>query len=213
MLPVLTDAQYTDRGFFIESSDFIPFSFSGGYTPSFDFELFDLSSFSPLQANEFGAETSFRANTPTRYADFSLDQLLGMTRTPNEIPFLTRNYQDDFELLNMLRFFQSGTGDLPGSRAQIEAEVEKTKKVYEQAKDEYSKIKQIGDAIRGAGKGVYDVATAPTELPGRAAEATNEVAKSAMKPLSDNLKTFVQTYAIAIIAFVALIFLFLFVRK
>lgn len=79
----------------------------GSYVPSFDFELFDLPNFSPLQANEFGAFTSFSANTPTSFTDYSLDRLLGLLRTPNPVPFPTRNFGNDFELENMLRFFQS----------------------------------------------------------------------------------------------------------
>jgi hypothetical protein len=43
--------------------------------PSFDFELFRVPFFSPLQAQEFGATTSYQANTPVAYADYSLSQL------------------------------------------------------------------------------------------------------------------------------------------
>lgn len=47
--------------------------------PSFDFELFRIPFFSPLQAQEFGSITSYQANTPVQYADFSLSQLFAQT--------------------------------------------------------------------------------------------------------------------------------------
>jgi hypothetical protein len=47
--------------------------------PNFDFNLFSTSAFSPLTAEEYGAGTSFSANTPAPWTDFSLGQLVGLT--------------------------------------------------------------------------------------------------------------------------------------
>src|SRR5215510_11130766 len=43
--------------------------------PSYDFRIFDIPFFSPLQAQEFGADTTFSASTPLSYVDYSFNQL------------------------------------------------------------------------------------------------------------------------------------------
>jgi hypothetical protein len=45
------------------------------YVPSYDFRIFDIPFFSPLQAKEFGADTTFSAATPLNYIDYSFNQL------------------------------------------------------------------------------------------------------------------------------------------
>jgi hypothetical protein len=80
------------------------FGFDSPYQPSFDFSLFSIPHFSPLQANEFGAMTSFSANTPTPYVDYSLNQLLGILQTPNNIPFTSNPFPGANPFGN---FFQS----------------------------------------------------------------------------------------------------------
>ncbi len=45
------------------------------YIPSYDFRIFDIPYFSPLQAQEFGADTTFSASTPLGYIDNSFNQL------------------------------------------------------------------------------------------------------------------------------------------
>lgn len=55
--------------------------------PSFDFQLFKVPFFSPLQAQEYGATTTFQANTPAQYADFSLSQLFGIADPQQNYPY------------------------------------------------------------------------------------------------------------------------------
>lgn len=55
--------------------------------PSYDFNLFDVPTFSPLYANELGASTSFSANDPAPYVDFSLGQLIGTIQPNNSLPY------------------------------------------------------------------------------------------------------------------------------
>lgn len=52
------------------------------YIPSFDFRLFELPQFSPLQAQEFGVETIFGASDPPWFVDRSIDQLFGLGNMP-----------------------------------------------------------------------------------------------------------------------------------
>ncbi len=61
------------------------------YIPSYDFGLFDIRNFSPLQAQEFGADTYFSANTPTSYVNFALNQLQGLTDPRNPYPYVSRS--------------------------------------------------------------------------------------------------------------------------
>lgn len=62
------------------------------YIPSYDFDLFDLPQFSPLQAQEFGAETSFRANTPLSFVDWSLNQFAGLMNPQASFPYLQTQF-------------------------------------------------------------------------------------------------------------------------
>lgn len=48
------------------------------WNPSFDFRLFELPQFSPLQAQEFGAETIFGAADPPWFVDRSIGELFGL---------------------------------------------------------------------------------------------------------------------------------------
>ena len=57
------------------------------YIPSYDFQIFDLPQFSPLQAQEFGAETSFSANTPLSFVDWSLNQFAGLMNPNAAYPY------------------------------------------------------------------------------------------------------------------------------
>lgn len=62
------------------------------YIPSYDFDLFDLPQFSPLQAQEFGAETSFRANTPLSFVDWSLNQFAGLMNPQASFPYVQTQF-------------------------------------------------------------------------------------------------------------------------
>lgn len=64
------------------------------YIPSFDFRIFDLPLFSPLQAGEFGAATSFSANTPTSFIDYSINQLSGLRNQIGNLPSVVDTFSD-----------------------------------------------------------------------------------------------------------------------
>lgn len=58
--------------------------------PSYDFGLFDIREFSPLQAQEFGADTYFSANTPISYVNYAINQLTGLTQPDNPLPYISQ---------------------------------------------------------------------------------------------------------------------------
>lgn len=59
--------------------------------PSYDFQLFEIPYFSPLQLQEFGIDPYFSAGTPTRYVDYVLNQIAGLTQPSNGRPYAARN--------------------------------------------------------------------------------------------------------------------------
>lgn len=97
--------------------------------PSLDFKLFDVPSFSPLEANEYGAMTSFSANTPTKYLDFALNQLFGLTQSSNARPYRQVQFPAESELSNLLSFFQGGASETR----------ERLKRVRDEADEMYRK--------------------------------------------------------------------------
>lgn len=99
------------------------------YIPSYDFDLFDLPQFSPLQAQEFGAETSFRANTPLSFVDWSLNQFAGLMNPRASFPYLQSQFPSEIDTRFGIPFFQGGQ-----TRAEIEAEVARTKQVFDDAR-------------------------------------------------------------------------------
>lgn len=101
------------------------------YIPSYDFDLFDLPQFSPLQAQEFGAETSFRANTPLSFVDWSLNQFAGLMNPRASYPYVQTQFPSDIDTAFGQPFFQSG--QKPQTREEIEAEVAAAKAVYDKA--------------------------------------------------------------------------------
>jgi hypothetical protein len=77
------------------------------WNPSYDFRLFDIGWASPLQANEYGAATSFRANDPTSFVDFSLNQLAGLLNPRSAYPYPQRQLPMPIEEVPFLSFFQN----------------------------------------------------------------------------------------------------------
>jgi|SRR5215813_1496785 len=77
--------------------------------PSYDFGLFDIREFSPLQAQEFGADTYFSANTPLNYVDFALNQFSGLTQPLNPTPYIANSSDvvPTFIPQELQRFFQN----------------------------------------------------------------------------------------------------------
>src|SRR5262245_39653048 len=77
--------------------------------PSYDFRLFDIGWVSPLQANEFGAATSFRASDPTSFVDFSLNQLAGLLNPRAANPYPQRQVGGPIEDVPFLTYFQGAS--------------------------------------------------------------------------------------------------------
>lgn len=78
------------------------------WNPSYDFRLFDIGWASPLQANEFGAATSFRASDPTAFVDRSLNQLRGLLDPRAAYPFAQNQLPTPLEDVPFTGFFQGG---------------------------------------------------------------------------------------------------------
>lgn len=78
------------------------------WNPSYDFRLFDIGWASPLQANEFGAATSFRASDPTAFVDRSLNQLRGLLDPRAAYPFAQNQLPVPLEDIPFTGFFQGG---------------------------------------------------------------------------------------------------------
>lgn len=76
------------------------------YIPSYDFEIFDIPSFSPLMADEFGASTSFSANTPTGYLDRSINLLTGLTQPNNPLPYIQNQFPASIGNIDYIPYFQ-----------------------------------------------------------------------------------------------------------
>lgn len=77
-----------------------------GWNPSYDFRLFDVGFMSPLQANEFGAQTMFRASDPTSFVDNSLNQLAQILNPRAARPFPQRQLPSPIEDIAFTPFFQ-----------------------------------------------------------------------------------------------------------
>ena len=107
-----------------------------GVNPSYDFRLFDIGWASPLQANEFGAATSFRANDPTSFVDFSLNQLAGLLNPRAANPYQQRQLPASIEEVPFLRFFQGDTRAAEIEAAKRQADLERA---IRQAEEEAAK--------------------------------------------------------------------------
>lgn len=196
------------------------------YQPSFDFELFSLPSFSELYANEFGATTSFNANTPTGFTDYSLSRLLGALQTPNQNSFERAYFPNnsDMDLSTLLNFFQGQSkgyyDPTKSSTVRQPSEQPDVVIVYPQGSGpqtdrpgDSTRTPSLSDLIKDIpiigtiGKGAETVAGVP--------EAVATEAKVTAKG-AETVKGFFDFFAknsVALIALIAIIFLFLFVRK
>lgn len=86
--------------------------------------------FSALQAQEFGADTTFSASTPISYIDYSLNQLAGLTNARASYPYIQNQFPypvDTFDFQNYFSGFETQ------SRSDIENEVAKRKAEFEAA--------------------------------------------------------------------------------
>jgi hypothetical protein len=167
------------------------------YIPSYDFTLFKIPWISSLQAQEYGAETTFRANTPLAFVDYSLSVLQGLL-DPNQAtaPFTQTN------------FFQTPQGrDTPQTRAEIEAEVEKRKAEFEKSVNIFDILR--GRTVRsgeGTGPIVGSQETKSIDDAGIAKSKTGEELKKWFDALPAGSGVFLIAVAVVIL-------LLLFVRK
>lgn len=94
------------------------------YIPSYDFRIFDLPMFSPLQAQEFGAETMFSSNTPTSFIDYSINQLSGLLNPNSPFPYVQRQFPSVIDSFETNTFFQ-GASDTRAKLKQIRDEADR----------------------------------------------------------------------------------------
>lgn len=167
------------------------------YVPSYDFNLFSIPWISSLQAQEYGAETTFRANTPLSYVDYSLNQL---QRILNPIQESTA-------------FFQTPQGrDLPLSRnPQGTADYEEA---VRKAEEEFRKSVNIFDIARGrtvrSGQGTGPIIGSQQTASVDDAGIDKSKAGQTLKEWYDALP---QGAGVFLIGLVVVILLLLFVRK
>jgi hypothetical protein len=94
------------------------------YVPSYDFRIFDLPQFSPLGAQEFGADTMFSASTPTRFIDYSINQLSGLLNPNSPFPYVQRQFPSVIDSFEVSTFFQ-GASDTRAKLQQIRDEADR----------------------------------------------------------------------------------------
>lgn len=193
----------------------------GYYNPSFDFELFSLPNFSDLYANEFGASSTFNAQTPSSYVDFSLSRLLGLMQTPNEVPFERATYPSNgnMDLANLLTFFQSGTGELPKRPDIIQVYPAPNPQAATQERQ------QAESEVKRTGCNVFDIITGrcqPAIVEGIAKPKDEEritsdgqgiLGDKSSKSIGEWFKTLPEGSGIFLIAVAIIILLLLFVRR
>jgi hypothetical protein len=165
------------------------------WNPSYDFRLFDVGWISPLQANEYGAATSFRASDPTAFVDQSINLLSGLLNPRAAYPYVQRQVGAPIEEVPFLSYFQGQ------SRAQVEAEVEANRQRYEEAKRRAESVNIFG----GRGPIVGNKELKNVDDAGMAKSTVPDQVKAWIAALPAGSGVF-------LIAIVALIFLFLFAR-
>lgn len=86
--------------------------------PSYDFGLFDIQEFSPLQMQEFGAQSSFSASDPVGYVDFSINQLRNIVNPNSAMPYRIRQFPTNIYPDVLPNFFQSESASTTRERLQ-----------------------------------------------------------------------------------------------
>ena len=166
------------------------------YIPSYDFQIFDLPSFSPLEANEYGADTSFSANTPTWWMQRSLSLLAGLTQPDNILPYINNQFSTAQQ-----------------TRAEIEAEVAKRQADYEKAKADVTAPKTCPDGYKPVSVfGIFSYCGKELKSDDSSVGANAKVPPG-MQQAETLLKALPAGSGIFLIAVVIIIFLLLFVRR
>lgn len=184
------------------------------WNPSYDFRLFDIGWVSPLQANEFGAASSFSASDPTSFVDYSLNQLYGLLNPRAAYPFVQRQLPVPIEDIPFATYFQGQ------SRAEIEAEVRRRQAEVERARRDAEEAHErigvnIWDILRGrtvrSGEGTGPILGSGANQPGDASVG-DDPTHSGQK-ISEWIKALPEGSGVFLIAVAALIFILLFVRR
>lgn len=175
------------------------------YIPSYDFKLFKIPNFSPLEANEYGAMTQFSANTPLSYVDYSINQLQGLLQPDNAYPYAQRQFPSPVIPYELQSFFQNQ------SRADIEAEVAKRQADYEKAKADVTKPKTCPEGYKPVSVfGIFSYCGKGMQSDGPGTMKESDVGLGSFEKFLNALP---QGSGIFLIALVVIILLFLFVRK
>jgi hypothetical protein len=179
------------------------------YIPSFDFRIFDLPSFSPLQAQEFGAETSFSANTPLSYVDFSLNQFANLLRPNTNTPYIQNQFPIPIDGATFENYFQGVTR----SRAEIEALAKQQSEEFEKAKADVTAPKTCPEGYKPVSVfGIFSYCGKGLKSDGDQTLG-DKTAPPGMQSLETFLNAIPQGAGIFLIALVVIILIFLFVRR
>ena len=191
------------------------------YIPSYDFRIFDLPMFSPLQAQEFGADTMFSANTPTNYVDFSINQLSGLTNPNSPFPYVQNQFPAVIDRFNLDDYFAT-VQDSP------QAAKDRLRKLRDQANEilgentpapsPFPNTAKQSDCPPGYERvnplGITWLSYCGKQLHSDDTNATgNKTAPPGMQALETGLNALPQGAGLFLIAIVAIVFLLLFVRK
>lgn len=180
------------------------------YIPSYDFRIFDLPMFSPLQAQEFGASTSFSANTPTNFIDYSLNQFAGLTNPQAAFPYIQNQFPSVVDKFNFDNYFQSFQTQ---TRAEIEAEVEKRRAEFEKAKQAATAPRTCPEGYSPVSVfGIFSYCGKKLVSDGQGTMGDKE-APPGMQSVETFLKAMPPGTGIFLIAIVAIILLILFVKR
>lgn len=175
---------------------------TSNYIPSFDFNLFTIPWVSPLQAQEYGAESTFRANTPLSFVNYSLSQLAGLAESGNGIPFATQN------------FFGNAQDNAQTTRDRIRALRDEADRLLKEAGGDTQDCPQGRNIVGGCGpilgsKKVESVDSSVGKDPTDSGKKMQELGKT----VKDYYNALPKAAGIFILALVAVIFLVLFARK
>mgnify|MGYP003575383850 CR=1 FL=1 len=88
------------------------------YLPSYDFSLFDVQEFSPLQMQEYGAQTTFGASDPVDYVVFSINQLRNIVNPNSAMPYRIRQFPTTIFPDVFPNYFQSESASTTRERLQ-----------------------------------------------------------------------------------------------
>jgi len=188
--------------------------------PSYDFRIFDLPMFSPLQAQEFGADTMFSANTPTGFVDFSINQLSGLTDPSAVFPYIQNQFPSVVDRFNLDNYFASPQDTPEAAKERLRKLRDKANEILgetQQTPSPFPSTTQKRDCPPGYKRvnpfGISWLSYCGKELRSDDSGIGDKQAPPGMKQLEIGLNSLPQGAGIFLIAVVAIIFILLFVRR